>query len=102
MFEYTILVPATDGLAAWLPLVEQEALSRFGGFTAAAPVRGAWINPETREVEFDTSVPFIIAGDPTAVRAFAYYVGRLLKQHTVYLRHPDGHVEFVPTFVTQN
>ena len=97
MKEFTIIMPRDAGFAAeWL---RTQFLDNFGGYTEHEAT-GAWRDP-TGVVIFDHNAVFTVATDRldavTEFRHLALTAGRIGNQQSVYLKSPEGLVEFIDT-----
>lgn len=102
MNEAKIILPRhehTRDATAWL---ENALLREFGGYTATEG-RGAWQSPDgTIMLEPVTVLDVACQRDiPTVqkLRLLAYGAGARAAQQAVYLRLPDGAVEFIDTSI---
>ena len=95
MREYVIILPRTEAYACeWL---RTQLLDLFGGYTEHEAT-GAWRAPND-EVIYDDNSVFTVATDRldamTEFRHLALTAGRIGNQQSVYLKSPEGLVEFV-------
>ena len=94
--EYGLLVPTAfnDGQplsAALRARIENLILDALGGFTVARGLEGAWVAPD-RIIYRDAVDAYILAAaDEGIVLRLAKYIGRLLRQRSVYIRLPSNH-----------
>ena len=98
--EYQLLLPTVLNSGLRVPdavfsVIERRICERFGGYTKASDLQGAWIAPDG-EVCRDRLVSYAIAVNSGAeIVSFAHNVGALLSQHSIYLRHPDNSVTII-------
>lgn len=104
--EARIILPIEGGTTLLAPhtahtSLKSRLMKAFGGYTCYS-VHGAWRDPNTGEVLDDASVAYDIVCDPTdeltapALRKIAGIACNAMMQRCVYLRLPNGNVEFVP------
>lgn len=101
MREARIILPEThhsDGhslapIHAWL---KRSLAADFGGYTAT-PSFGGWVAPDGTLYEEKGTAYDVAADDDRAgeLRTIAQFIAGQAEQLAVYLRLPDGHVEFV-------
>lgn len=100
----TLLVPRVHGdgspvTAAEISAIEDDLFERFGGFTDAGEVVGAYRSRSGARVN-DRSRSLWIAIDPARIpglRRVVIDIGRRLGQESMYFEMPDGRVELTPT-----
>lgn len=101
MNEAKLIVPMQDNDGEDILSVRDAAIAalieNFGGCTVTAAT-GYWSNEG--KVQREPVWELVVACEPDALssahlRTIAENVARDGRQHTVYLRHPDGAVEFV-------
>lgn len=100
MREARIILPLCDNAGQALSSVHADLKLRlgreFGGWTAT-PVDGGWAGPlgqiyEDKSLAYDVAVPEDRGHE---LRCLARYLAQAARQQCIYLRLPDGHVEFV-------
>lgn len=78
--------------------IQDELIVRYGGFTIAGTVRGAW-KDEAGQLYQDTSLKFELAlpaEDLEDLRAFLLHLKGVLKQKAIYLEVNDQvNIEFL-------
>lgn len=79
--------------------LQHRILEAFGGFTRSQAY-GAWRNPETEEVVYDESYCLDIAVQDTLqtrlkLQELAQAWGKATDQISVYVRYPNGSVDFI-------
>jgi hypothetical protein len=89
----------TRGQEVSRSFVQPELMLAFGGYSTSA-IKGAWKDPATNKVYRDESTLYTIAMEDTLVnrenlRTIARQACGRADQITVYVRMPDGEVEFV-------
>jgi len=103
MREALIVCPKNDNDGRPLPLVKKRAVrflaDTFGGCTVRE-AEGAWINPDTGDVQQEPVWEFTVAcHDTVTVRSLlhsiAVEIGLQADQHSMYLRYPSGNVEII-------
>lgn len=102
MREAVIILPdVTDshGQSVRRSFVQPELMLAFGGYTTEQ-CRGAWVDPATNKTYRDENIRYTVAMDDTPInrenlRMIARRAGMRGNQITVYVRMPDGEVEFV-------
>lgn len=104
MREAMVICPQADNAGWPLDAVKAEAVRRmigtFGGVTVRA-AEGHWMDDGGR-LYVEPVWELVAACEPgddasAALRSIAEDIGYSGRQECVYLRHPDGRVEFVPT-----
>lgn len=99
MSVYEVLIPTKDNNGDSIPSditddLESVLIDRFGGFTDAGLVRGAWVDAGV--IFRDVNRKYEIASDSrAAIIAFAAHARRACDQRAIYVRMPDGRAEFV-------
>lgn len=97
MREARIVLPVQNGNAnapehTWL---RSKLCRQFGGFTESIG-RGGWISPIGETIVEPISIYDVaMDGDGQELIAIARQVGEMAAQDCVYVRLPDGAVEFV-------
>lgn len=81
--------------------LQNRILEAFGGFTRTQSY-GAWRNPETGEIVYDESYCLDIAVQDTLetrlkLQELAQTWGKATDQVSVYVRYPNGSVDFIET-----
>ena len=102
MREAQIILPLADNNGAAYPDVldalEQRLIRTFNGFTYA-PATGAWVGPHNKLYREAVRVYSIAMEDTranaAALRSIANLTRMEARQEAVYIRLPDGEVEFV-------
>jgi hypothetical protein len=101
--EYTVILPQHsdegDNTTREIEEITLDALDIFGGYTLGALIQGGWLDPETAIAHFDASRPLTIAINPLREDEFFNFVEVCrvkLNQICMYVRLPDGSVQFVP------
>jgi hypothetical protein len=99
--EYGVLVPRRFNDGDPVPStvrerIEAQMLDRFGGFTVVRDLVGAWRAPDGRRCDDRNDEYRLAAADEASLLAFAFEVGQLLGQWSVYVRCPDGRAVLVP------
>ena len=95
MREFTIILPRDIPSAS--TNLRTTLLDAFGGYTEHEAT-GAWRDEFTGKVYYDHNSVFTVGAfvEHTAkIREIAAQAGREAKQESVYIRMPDGAVEFV-------
>lgn len=107
MNEYTVIVPCNfnDGKEvdfSQFQFLENELLTRFGGYTNAGYVEGAWIGPNGK-IYRDRSVRYIFATEyDIEAQRMAELVAIYWKQECVYLSQTSTNVRFIEPNVTDD
>jgi hypothetical protein len=99
----TLLIPLryNDGTPVperELKRTESRLFDRFGGYTTAGRVRGAFRMADGTRAE-DESLVIWVAVPATRVaelRAEAAWIAREMRQESIYFEHPAGTVELIP------
>ncbi len=92
--EARLIVPV--GNITVIDRVRDRLVEEFGGYTETIG-RGAYMLA-SRQFACETIHIFdvaILAGGVGMLQAIAIYVCHAMKQECVYLRHPDGSIEFI-------
>lgn len=91
MLEIMILLPLDGVPTAYRAQIEEQAARTYGGYSWVGRILGGWTSPEGEHVQ-DASAVLSVAVDSLAdlsrvLRSAASW-GRLLGQHSVYVRLP--------------
>lgn len=103
MREALIICPKNDNNGNPLPHIKRKAVrflsDNFGGCTVRE-AEGAWVNPDTDDVQEEPVWELTVACSDTdsvrsLLRSIAVEIGVQADQHSMYIRYPSGDVEIV-------